>query len=108
MSPMSGSSCSVSAIFVYDENICVTPTISITPRSVTPSRRISPRWKAVPNADARLILAKVVLDRIELRELTAEQAIAAGDMKVEGDEKVVSEFLGLLDKVPFWFNIVTP
>jgi alkyl sulfatase BDS1-like metallo-beta-lactamase superfamily hydrolase len=64
--------------------------------------------KAAPNADARLILAKVVLDRIELREVTAEQAISAGDMKVEGNEQVVSDFLGLLDKFPFWFNIVTP
>ena len=49
-----------------------------------------------------------MLDRIELREVTAEQAIAAGDMKVEGNEQVVSDFLGLLDKFPFWFNIVTP
>jgi hypothetical protein len=51
MSPMSDSSCSVSAIFVYDENIWVTPTTSMTPRSVTPSRRISDRWNGVPNAE---------------------------------------------------------
>ena len=51
MSAMSDDSCRVSAIFVYEENICVTPTTSMTPRSPTPRRRISPRWKAVPNAE---------------------------------------------------------
>src|SRR6185369_7930679 len=51
MWPMSGSSCSVSAIFVYEENIWVTPTTSMMPPSPTPSRRISPRWNAVPNAE---------------------------------------------------------
>ena len=51
MWPMSGSSCSVSAIFVYEENIWVTPTTSMTPPSPTPSRRISPRCSAVPKAE---------------------------------------------------------
>ena len=29
-------------------------------------------------------------------------------MKVEGRREAFAEFVGLLDKFPFWFNIVTP
>ena len=51
MSAMSEASWSVSAIFVYEENICVTPTTSMMPRSLTPRRRSSARWKRVPNVE---------------------------------------------------------
>jgi alkyl sulfatase BDS1-like metallo-beta-lactamase superfamily hydrolase len=64
--------------------------------------------KALPNADAKLILAKTVLDRIQLGEITPEQAITSGEMKLEGKREAFVDFVGLLDKFPFWFNIVTP
>ncbi len=41
----------MSAILVYEENIWVTPTTSMTPPSLTPRRRISARWNAVPKAE---------------------------------------------------------
>jgi alkyl sulfatase BDS1-like metallo-beta-lactamase superfamily hydrolase len=57
--------------------------------------------KSVGNADAKVTLTKATLDRIQLGEVSAEQAIAAGDMKVEGRREVFAEFVGLLDKFPF-------
>lgn len=64
--------------------------------------------KPAPDADAKLTLAKTVLDRIQLGEITPEQAITSGEMKIEGKRESFTEFVGLLDKFPFWFNIVTP
>lgn len=64
--------------------------------------------KPAPNPDAKATLKKSTLDRIELGLLTPEQAIASGDLKVEGKRETFVEFVGLLDKFPFWFHIVTP
>ena len=61
-----------------------------------------------PNAEAKLSLAKSTLDRIQLGEVTVEQAVASGDLKVEGRREAFVEFVSLLDVFPFWFNIVTP
>jgi alkyl sulfatase BDS1-like metallo-beta-lactamase superfamily hydrolase len=62
----------------------------------------------VPNADATLTLSKGTLDRIQLGEIKAEQAITAGEMKLTGKREALTEFVGMLDNFPFWFNIVTP
>lgn len=64
--------------------------------------------KPAANADATLTLTKSTLDRIQLKEITVEQAIASGDLKVDGKREAFTDFLGLLDQFPFWFNIVTP
>ena len=64
--------------------------------------------KPLGKADARITLSKATLDSIQLKEKTIEQAIAAGDLKIEGKKEALTEFLGLLDTFPFWFNIVTP
>jgi alkyl sulfatase BDS1-like metallo-beta-lactamase superfamily hydrolase len=64
--------------------------------------------KQAPDADAKVTLAKSTLDRISLGEITPEQAILSGDMKLEGNRQAFADFVGLLDKFPFWFNIVTP
>lgn len=63
---------------------------------------------SLPNADARITLAKLTLDRIQLGEITPEQAITSGEMKLDGRREAFAEFVGMLDKFPFWFNIVTP
>jgi alkyl sulfatase BDS1-like metallo-beta-lactamase superfamily hydrolase len=60
------------------------------------------------SADATVTLAKTTLDNIELGQTTLKDSIAAGDVKIEGKEEALSDFLGLLDNFPFWFNIVTP
>ena len=64
--------------------------------------------KLVPNADAKITLTKSTLDRIQLKEITPEQAITSGELKVDGKREAFAEFVGLLDTFPFWFNIVTP
>lgn len=64
--------------------------------------------KPLPQADANITMSKATLDAIQLRQTTLENAIAKGDMKVEGRREALGEFLGLLDNFPFWFNIVTP
>jgi len=64
--------------------------------------------RALPNADARITLTKSTLDRIQLGEITPEQAITSGEMRLEGRSEAFAEFVGMLDRFPFWFNIVTP
>ena len=64
--------------------------------------------KAAANADAKITLTKTTLDRIQLGEITPEQAVTSGEMKVEGRREAFADFVGMLDKFPFWFNIVTP
>ena len=64
--------------------------------------------KPAANADAKIMLAKATLDRIQLKEITPDQALASGEMTIEGRREAFGEFVGLLDSLPFWFNIVTP
>ncbi len=64
--------------------------------------------RLIENADAKISLAKTTLDRIQLGEITTEQAVTSGDLKLEGRREAFAEFVGLLDKFPFWFNVVTP
>jgi alkyl sulfatase BDS1-like metallo-beta-lactamase superfamily hydrolase len=64
--------------------------------------------RAAPKADAKVSLTKATLDSIQLGEMTPEQAISSGKMKIEGNRQAFVDFVGLLDKFPFWFNIVTP
>ncbi len=64
--------------------------------------------KPVAQPDASLTLTKNTLDRIQLGETSVEQAITSGDLKVDGNRQAFSDTLAMLDKFPFWFNIVTP
>ncbi|HDX8376172.1 TPA: MBL fold metallo-hydrolase [Aeromonas dhakensis] len=58
--------------------------------------------------DVTLTLSKQTLDDIQLGQGTLEQKIASGEIKVQGNSQTFSDFVGLLDKFNFWFNIVTP
>ncbi|MGL4318965.1 MAG: alkyl/aryl-sulfatase [Pseudomonas sp.] len=64
--------------------------------------------KPLAKPDVTLTLSKATLDAIQLKQTTLENAIAKGDLKVDGKREALTEFLGLLDVFPFWFNIVTP
>jgi alkyl sulfatase BDS1-like metallo-beta-lactamase superfamily hydrolase len=59
---------------------------------------------AKPNPDANITLSKATLDRIQLKEISAEEAIASGDLKIDGKREAFAEFMGLLDTYPFWFR----
>ncbi|MEI9902453.1 MAG: alkyl sulfatase dimerization domain-containing protein [Hyphomicrobium sp.] len=64
--------------------------------------------KPLAAADATLTLTKATLDKIQLKTLTVDDAVASGELKVDGNKQAFADFLGLLDTFPFWFNIVTP
>ncbi|MGY3966578.1 alkyl/aryl-sulfatase [Aeromonas enteropelogenes] len=64
------------------------------------------RYAASP--DVTVTLSKQTLDDIQLGQGTLEQKIASGEIKVQGDQQKFSDFVSLLDKFNFWFNIVTP
>ncbi|MFM5388937.1 alkyl/aryl-sulfatase [Aeromonas dhakensis] len=64
------------------------------------------RYAAKP--DVTLTLSKQTLDDIQLGQGTLEQKLASGEIKVQGNQQTFSDFVGLLDKFNFWFNIVTP
>jgi alkyl sulfatase BDS1-like metallo-beta-lactamase superfamily hydrolase len=53
-------------------------------------------------------MTKATLDAIQLKETTLEAAITKGDLKIDGKREAFTEFMGLMDSFPFWFNIVTP
>lgn len=64
------------------------------------------RYAASP--DVTVTLSKQALDDIQLGQGTLEQKIASGEIKVQGNQQTFSDFVSLLDKFNFWFNIVTP
>ncbi|MDA0128196.1 MBL fold metallo-hydrolase [Vibrio sp. MarTm2] len=64
--------------------------------------------KQSDDPDVSLTLTKEALDKVQLGEMTLEQAISSGDLKLKGDKKVFKDFVGMLDTFNFWFNIVTP
>ena len=64
--------------------------------------------KPLAKPDAKLTMSKATLDSIQLKEITLEQAITKGDLKIEGKREAFADFMALLDTFPFWFNIVTP
>lgn len=60
------------------------------------------------DVDATLTLSRETLNRIILGEEKLPAAITAGDVKIEGDSQKFEQFVNVLDKFEFWFNIVTP
>ena len=64
--------------------------------------------KALPKADATLTLSKATLDALQLKTISFDDAIAKGDLRIEGDRAAFEGLMGLMDTFPFWFNIVTP
>ena len=64
--------------------------------------------KHAKGADATVTLDRSVLDAINLGETSFDQAVADGKAKVDGSSATFGEFLALLDRFEFWFNIVTP
>ncbi|WP_064603740.1 alkyl/aryl-sulfatase [Photobacterium sp. J15] len=64
--------------------------------------------KQADKPDVTLTLTKLALDDVQLGNVTLEQAIANGDIALDGDKDVFKDFVGMLDTFKFWFNIVTP
>ncbi|MFG0604735.1 alkyl/aryl-sulfatase [Vibrio mimicus] len=64
--------------------------------------------KQAKKADVTLTLTKATLDDVQLGNVTLEKAIADGDIELKGNPQVFKDFVEMLDKFNFWFNIVTP
>lgn len=60
------------------------------------------------NADSTIITTRVTLDNIMLGQLTVEEGLKTGMIKVNGAKGKFKELQGMLDDFEFWFNIVTP
>ena len=65
-----------------------------------------PRLK--DDADAVLRLPRALFDRVLAQIVTFEDAMATGDIEVEGDAGVLLTFFGYLDEFDPVFPIVTP
>ena len=59
-------------------------------------------------ADATLTLTRTALDQVVLGEATLADKLASGEVKIDGSQEKLIEFLSLIDNFEFWFNIVTP
>ncbi|HEY8515828.1 MAG TPA: alkyl sulfatase dimerization domain-containing protein [Candidatus Binatia bacterium] len=64
--------------------------------------------KQAANADATVTLSRDTLNEIVLQQTTLKDAVAKGDVKIDGSEGKLEEMLANLDTFDFWFNIVTP
>ncbi|WP_076540502.1 alkyl/aryl-sulfatase [Shewanella sp. UCD-KL21] len=62
----------------------------------------------VEDPDVGLVMSMETMNSIQLKEITFDEAIKKGDVKISGDESLFTAFLGMLDEYNFWFNIVTP
>jgi alkyl sulfatase BDS1-like metallo-beta-lactamase superfamily hydrolase len=60
------------------------------------------------DADATITLSRATLNDIALQATTLDDAIAAGDVTVDGDQAKLGELVSYLDSFEFWFDIVTP
>jgi len=64
--------------------------------------------KQLDSADATIKLSRDTLNDIMLGQTKLADAISAGDVKIDGDQKKLNELVSYLDTFKFWFNIVTP
>ncbi|MCB0346558.1 MAG: MBL fold metallo-hydrolase [Bdellovibrionales bacterium] len=66
------------------------------------------KGKQERNADATLTLKRESLNDIMLGKGTLLEKIDSGEVRMSGNREKVEEFVAMLDKFEFWFNIVTP
>jgi alkyl sulfatase BDS1-like metallo-beta-lactamase superfamily hydrolase len=71
-------------------------------------RRDEGKGGASARADASVAISRDTLVGLMLDERTLDEALAAGDVRIDGDAKAFADLLGLLDRFDFWFEIVMP
>jgi alkyl sulfatase BDS1-like metallo-beta-lactamase superfamily hydrolase len=64
--------------------------------------------KQSSDADASITLTRTKFNELMLGETKLEDAITSGAVKINGNQKALTNLLSLLDSFEFWFNIVTP
>lgn len=60
------------------------------------------------NITATITIDRKDLDRVSLGEVTYEELIKNGTIKIQGNQEAFSNFLNKLDLFNFWFNIIEP
>jgi alkyl sulfatase BDS1-like metallo-beta-lactamase superfamily hydrolase len=60
------------------------------------------------DADATVTLTRDTLNKIVLKETSLKDALASGNIKVDGTQGKLEELVSYMDDFDFWFNIVTP
>lgn len=71
-------------------------------------RRDEGKGGAPARAHASVAISRDTLVGLMLDERTLDEALAAGDVRIDGDTKAFADLLGLLDRFDFWFEIVMP
>ena len=64
--------------------------------------------KQSSDADASITLTRTKFNELMLGETKLDDAITSGAVKINGNQKALTNLLSLLDSFEFWFNIVTP
>lgn len=59
-------------------------------------------------ADATINLSRDSLNKLILAQVTLDDAIKSGEIKIDGNADKLKELMNYLDKFKFWFNIVEP
>jgi alkyl sulfatase BDS1-like metallo-beta-lactamase superfamily hydrolase len=62
----------------------------------------------VKDPDVALVMSMKTMNRIQLKEMSFDDAIKNGDIKMAGDKALFNSFLAMLDDYNFWFNVVMP
>lgn len=62
----------------------------------------------IGDANASLTLSKETMNQIQMGKLKLDDGIDQKKVTVDGNRDSVTDFIGLMDTFPFWFNIVTP
>ncbi len=60
------------------------------------------------NVTATIHIKRSDLDRVTLKQISFEDLIKDGSLKIDGDQEAYFNFLSKLDEFEFWFNIVEP
>eukprot|EP00923_Selenidium_pygospionis_P024252 GHVN01042094.1.p1 GENE.GHVN01042094.1~~GHVN01042094.1.p1 ORF type:complete len:355 (-),score=43.32 GHVN01042094.1:205-1269(-) len=64
--------------------------------------------KIAADPDVSLSLEILAISELGLNMATFEDSVKDGKIKIDGDKGVLDDFMAMLDKFNFWFNIITP
>jgi len=64
--------------------------------------------KQSDKADATITLSRTTLNNIVFKDITLQESIDSGKVKIVGNDAKLFEMISYLDSFKFWFNIVTP
>ena len=59
-------------------------------------------------SDVQVSTTRSTLCDIAFADSALNEKLAAGEIHIRGDEEKSNDFLGLIDRFEFWFNIVSP